>query len=774
MIVRFAILLGVLCLTGIDIEQSWRPTLAHPNQPGFVLYAFEHLEIHDRVKIEAQPDSNCSDCNTIGCGSSDEQCASIGRHVKVGNVSGRGDISIASSTTVYGDLITNGTATFGKRTRVRGKTVQHHKGQVGQFQISDIPQKHIYAAGRKPDFTVLKGQSKTVAPGKYNRVTAESLGKLALTSGVYFINELILKKGATLYTVGTTGPITVYVKSNILFEASIESRGIDASGFLVVYLGKAPVNLSSGFNGTFVAFKARLSLASSKELYEGAFAANKLIVKQGVRIQHAPFGKLRPQENTGTGFFVADGQVYDANGFPFFMCGVNNDHADHDNWNVNYAMSGIPAIRQEGFNAVRIIWRKEWYLSKTDDGLSLKNRYVRPSSRYSRDDPDRPDNVPAVLQPAAARLKIGHLITVIESYLAHKIVPIITLYDATCVSESNRQALSRGSSRARAWLLELADWYANFPVSDEEAQRVKNAMGPRWREVGFEARTPKTVGDILKVYEKWLIINIANEWSGVGYDCWRKSKCTVWEILSGYVDPLKEAIQLLRNGGLKHMIVIDMGWCGQDKKIIDLFGEKFLNADPERNVVFSWHWYKPIKNIKRWMSDPGGKLRDKGLAYNIGEIAGARGYPTKGDQVEQIMLDRSEGELFPGFHGYFLWVWNGGTYDEIVRDGLCGRPKDVDPSIYRSFQNWVEVTDTLGNEHTWFDGSTIPRLEEACPDCPASSCVEIKPRQWPGASNKKLCKKWKFNRNGPAGVYARRAINELIKPYARTCTVFLD
>src|SRR5262245_41520309 len=60
----------------------------------------------------------------------------------------------------------------------------------------------------------------------------------------------------------------------------------------------------------------------------------------------------RPAYNTGTGFFVLDGKLYDANGNEFIMKGPNNNHA-WGSYISNY--NAIDHIARTGANASRAV-----------------------------------------------------------------------------------------------------------------------------------------------------------------------------------------------------------------------------------------------------------------------------------------------------------------------------------------------------------------------------------------------------------------------------------
>jgi hypothetical protein len=68
---------------------------------------------------------------------------------------------------------------------------------------------------------------------------------------------------------------------------------------------------------------------------------------------------LRPSYNTGNGFFVLNGTLYDANGNEFRMRGVNRNH---------YDSGSQPGIAKSGANAVRIFVETNW--GQTPAGLA--------------------------------------------------------------------------------------------------------------------------------------------------------------------------------------------------------------------------------------------------------------------------------------------------------------------------------------------------------------------------------------------------------------------
>jgi hypothetical protein len=76
--------------------------------------------------------------------------------------------------------------------------------------------------------------------------------------------------------------------------------------------------------------------------------------------------------------------------------------------------------------------------------------------------------------------------------------------------------------------------------------------------------------------ERWMIINIANEWGPIS-TTWRDSYIT--------------AISRMRTAGYKHTLLIDSGNFGQDTTDIINYGQAVFDSDPQKNVIFSIHLY---------------------------------------------------------------------------------------------------------------------------------------------------------------------------------------
>lgn len=97
----------------------------------------------------------------------------------------------------------------------------------------------------------------------------------------------------------------------------------------------------------------------------------------------------------------------------------------------------------------------------------------------------------------------------------------------------------------------------------------------------FEAMVSRWVSwaPKMQAFERYMVLNIANEW-GSNEDAWR----------SAYVS----AIPRIRAAGYHGLIMVDAPGCGQNGAAIAHHGQAILSADPERNVMFSWHIYGAV------------------------------------------------------------------------------------------------------------------------------------------------------------------------------------
>ena len=147
--------------------------------------------------------------------------------------------------------------------------------------------------------------------------------------------------------------------------------------------------------------------------------------------------------------------------------------------------------------------------------------------------------------------------------------------------------------------------------------------------------------EVLAGNEAYVIVNIANEWMGT------------WDTKS-WAEAYKTEVAKLREAGIKNSIMVDApGWGQFGQAIVDK-GKDVLEADPDKNIIFSVHMYGTaggsqgkIKNVLKGATD-------KGLYIIVGEF----GYKhSDGDVDEEYIMEYcTQNNL-----GYLGWSWKGNS-----------------------------------------------------------------------------------------------------------------
>ena len=151
--------------------------------------------------------------------------------------------------------------------------------------------------------------------------------------------------------------------------------------------------------------------------------------------------------------------------------------------------------------------------------------------------------------------------------------------------------------------------------------------------------TSAPVKQVLLDFEEFLLVNIANEWSGNDFR-------------GGY----QAAVAQLRSSGINHALVIDANGFGQNAASIATDGAALLTADPQHNLIFSVHMYDAF-------SGSGGRAKitttlqqavTMQLPLIVGEFGWQAGNPIVAIDAAFIMSECVRLKL-----GYLGWSWKG-------------------------------------------------------------------------------------------------------------------
>ncbi|MGN0602179.1 MAG: glycoside hydrolase family 5 protein, partial [Oscillospiraceae bacterium] len=160
------------------------------------------------------------------------------------------------------------------------------------------------------------------------------------------------------------------------------------------------------------------------------------------------------------------------------------------------------------------------------------------------------------------------------------------------------------------------------------------------------------IKSILNTYEKYVIVNITNEWMG----SWNGS---------GWASGYQSAIKTLRSNGINNMLIVDAPGWGQDYNNCKNYCSSVFNADTQKNTVFAIHMYGSAGGSQSKIKSAIDGVLGKGYPVIVGEF----GYKhTDGDVDEQYIMQYCNEKNV----GYLGWSWKGNSggveYLDIAND----------------------------------------------------------------------------------------------------------
>ncbi len=157
---------------------------------------------------------------------------------------------------------------------------------------------------------------------------------------------------------------------------------------------------------------------------------------------------------------------------------------------------------------------------------------------------------------------------------------------------------------------------------------------------------------VLQGNEKYVILNIANEWYGS------------WDGYS-WAEGNKSAVKSIRNAGIDNMIMVDCAGWGQYPDSIKDYGKSVFNADTQKNTVFSIHMYEYAGENSSTVKKNIDNALGIGVPVVIGEFGGQH---TNGDVDEGTIMSYCTQKNV----GYLGWSWKGNgsdlSYLDIAND----------------------------------------------------------------------------------------------------------
>lgn len=230
--------------------------------------------------------------------------------------------------------------------------------------------------------------------------------------------------------------------------------------------------------------------------------------------------------------------------------------------------------------------------------------------------------------------QVSELERIVNRCIELEMVPMVELHDVT-------------GSNSKERLLDMAGWYARDDV-------VR----------------------MLRKYERFLLVNIANEWGNndITPDKW----------LEAYT----EAVNVMRAAGYVSTIVVDAPGWGQNIDPFLLYGRRLIKNDPKHNILLSVHMYGSWNDPDRIVL----KLREarkQKLPLIVGEFGYnyAEGDNNLGCKADHRVIMKTCNKLK---YGYIPWSWTGNNSENSWLD-------IVDSRDWRTPTEWG--SEVIGGEY---------------------------------------------------------------------------
>jgi len=353
----------------------------------------------------------------------------------------------------------------------------------------------------------------------------------------------------------------------------------------------------------------------------------------------------RPPSNTGTGFFVSGKNIYDANGNEFRIRGINNNHYWRDGGDQTVADRYMPSIVASKANTARVVF----------GGLAADLGWEVSTAAYRRSQ--------------------------VQAFVNNGIVPMAVFFGGRQGCDVVNPDESRNCIKDTTGSEDLCD---GAEPGCAASVASLNAVVDDW--IGADKPW-------VQEFERFLMINIANEWGPTASTRWRDAYAQVdagGALVGG-------AIKRIRDAGIKALLVIDAGGSGEDVENLVSYAQAIENADPQHNVVFSIHpyafiWRDPTDpDVEDWAYRLDQQF-DRLAALNVPVIVGEFSSSQYSLDVtpDHVPLDPAhvlaQAEAASHRFGWLGWVWYNASSENAVNP-LSGDPLDDYPAPYPPSSN---------------------------------------------------------------------------------------
>ena len=215
-----------------------------------------------------------------------------------------------------------------------------------------------------------------------------------------------------------------------------------------------------------------------------------------------------------------------------------------------------------------------------------------------------------------------------------------------------------------------------------------------------------SVANALKGQENYVVINLGNEPFGNNA-----------QVSATWASATSSAISRLRGAGLQHLLMADAPMWGQDwGNIMRDNAASVLNADPQRNTVFSIHMYG-VYNTADKVNAYFDAFRTAGLPLVVGEFGHNH---SDGDPDEDTIMAQAQARGL----GYLGWSWSGNSSDVGYLDMVNSfDPASLTPWGERFLNGTNGVRQTSKEATIYGGGGPVDTEAPSTPGTPTASGI---------------------------------------------------
>jgi len=145
-----------------------------------------------------------------------------------------------------------------------------------------------YPAATAPDVIVNVNSTGSAAPGRYGTLRVFGGGKLSLSTGTYFVDNLDLESTSKVILNQDAGPVLIYVRLSTILRGVVSTTTNSPPDLLLGWLGTADLFVEAAFSGAIVAPSAKVVLRSVTGGQSGAFFGKDVAVDAGATVTFRP------------------------------------------------------------------------------------------------------------------------------------------------------------------------------------------------------------------------------------------------------------------------------------------------------------------------------------------------------------------------------------------------------------------------------------------------------------------------------------------------------